>query len=318
MAAVAEKAAPELRRTASFTRDRGRRERKRARRPRYLAPVNERTTDACLAHLSELAARGASMPPPPCERQLIEATESLRALVFPPLRAAGAHGDLLARQVAHAFDDLVRAAFSAVGAADDGASTAAFFAQVPAISARLGLDVRAAFEGDPAAQSELEVVVCYPGVRALFVHRFAHALDLLGVPLLPRMMAEHAHRETGIDIHPRARIGDAVFIDHGTGVVIGETASIGHRCRIYQGVTLGAKSFEREPDGSMRRGYKRHPTLEDDVVVYAGATILGGDTVIGKGSVVAGGVFLTKSVPPGHVVTGTKIELRMISMGGGI
>ncbi|MBI1303749.1 MAG: serine acetyltransferase [Phycisphaera sp.] len=292
--------------------------RKRVRRPRYLASVHERSTDACLAHLSAVAARGASTPPPPCERQLIEATEALRALVFPPLRASGAHGDALARQVVHAFEDLVRAACAASGATDDGARTAAFFAQIPAIAARLELDVRAAFEGDPAAQSELEVVVCYPGVRALFVHRVAHALDLLGVPLLPRMMAEYAHRETGIDIHPRAQIGDAVFIDHGTGVVVGETASIGHRCRIYQGVTLGAKSFEREPDGSMRRGYKRHPTLEDDVVVYAGATILGGDTVIGKGSVVAGGVFLTKSVPAGHVVTGPKLELRMISMGGGI
>jgi len=280
--------------------------------------VHEQTTDACLAHLSALAARGASAPPPPCERELVSATEALRALVFPSLRAAGARGDALARQVVHAFEDLVRAAFAAVGAVDDSARTAAFFAQVPAVAARLELDVRAAFEGDPAAQSELEVVACYPGVRALFVHRFAHALDLLGVPLLPRMMAEHAHRETGIDIHPRARIGDAVFIDHGTGVVIGETASIGHRCRIYQGVTLGAKSFEREPDGSMRRGYKRHPTLEDDVIVYAGATILGGDTVIGRGSVVAGGVFLTKSVPAGHVVTGPKLELRMISMGGGI
>jgi len=161
-------------------------------------------------------------------------------------------------------------------------------------------------------------VVCYPGIRALTVHRFAHELDALGVALLPRMMAEYAHRETGIDIHPRANIGDALFIDHGTGVVIGETATIGNRCRIYQGVTLGAKNFDREPDGSMRRGYKRHPTLEDDVVVYAGATILGGDTVIGKGSVAAGGVFLTKSVPPGHVVTGPKLDLRMISMGGTI
>ena len=189
---------------------------------------------------------------------------------------------------------------------------------IPAISERLDADVKAAFDGDPAARNNLEIVVCYPGIRALTVHRFAHELDALGVALLPRMMAEYAHRETGIDIHPRANIGDALFIDHGTGVVIGETATIGNRCRIYQGVTLGAKNFDREPDGSMRRGYKRHPTLEDDVVVYAGATILGGDTVIGKGSVVAGGVFLTKSVPPGHVVTGPKLDLRMISMGGTI
>jgi serine O-acetyltransferase len=279
--------------------------------------VHDRATDACLQHLAPLAARVPEAVPP-SERQLVEVTEALRALVFPALRPASTSGDALAQQVVHGFGELIRAALACERIHDDGSRVGAFFTQVPSIAARLELDVRAAFDGDPAAQSELEVVVCYPGVRALFVHRFAHALDLLGVPLLPRMMAEHAHRETGIDIHPRARIGDAVFIDHGTGVVIGETAAIGNRCRIYQGVTLGAKSFEREADGSMRRGYKRHPTLEDDAIVYAGATILGGDTVIGKGSVVAGGVFLTKSVPPGHVVTGPKVELRMISMGGSI
>jgi serine O-acetyltransferase len=282
-----------------------------------LRPVNDRPTDASLQHLATLAARTPEVKPP-AERQLIAAVEALRALVFPELRSSGTSGEVLVREVLHGFGELIRAALLCEGVHDDGARAASFFTQVPAIAARLALDVRAAFEGDPAAKSELEIVVCYPGVRALFVHRFAHTLDLLGVPLLPRMMAEYAHRETGIDIHPRAKIGDGVFIDHGTGVVIGETAAIGHRCRIYQGVTLGAKSFEREADGSMRRGYKRHPTLEDDVVVYAGATILGGDTVIGKGSVVAGGVFLTKSVPPGHVVTGPKVELRMISMGGAI
>lgn len=279
--------------------------------------VNDRAIESCVQQLAPLSARISDVAPP-SERQLIDAIGSLRALVFPALRPGATGGDALAREVVGEFAGLIRTSLACDGAHDDGSRVHAFFAQVPAIAARLALDVRAAFEGDPAAQSELEVIVCYPGVRALFVHRFAHALDLLGVPLLPRMMAEFAHRETGIDIHPRARIGDAVFIDHGTGVVIGETASIGNRCRIYQGVTLGAKSFEREPDGSMRRGYKRHPTLEDDVVVYAGATILGGDTVIGKGSVVAGGVFLTKSVPAGHVVTGPKVELRMISMGGAI
>ena len=283
----------------------------------YLAPVDNRPKDDSIRHLSALAEQVSNVMPP-SERQMIAAIESLRALVFPALRPAGTGGDALATQIAHDFGELIRSALACGGIHDAGSRRQGFLTQIPSIAARLSLDVRAAFEGDPAAQSELEVVVCYPGVRALFVHRFAHALDLLGVPLLPRMMSEHAHRETGIDIHPRARIGDAVFIDHGTGVVIGETASIGSRCRIYQGVTLGAKSFERESDGSMRRGYKRHPTLEDDVVVYAGATILGGDTTIGKGSVIAGGVFLTKSVPPGHVVTGPKVELRMISMGGAI
>jgi serine O-acetyltransferase len=276
-------------------------------------------TDSRLEHLASLARRSAGARPP-SERLLVEAIESLRALVFPAIRTRAQSGDGLARTVANDFSALIADAFadSHSAGADSDAAADRFFARVPAIAARLEADVRAAYEGDPAARSELEVVVCYPGIRALAVHRFAHELDALGVPLLPRMMSEYAHRDTGIDIHPRASIGDALFIDHGTGVVVGETAVIGNRCRIYQGVTLGARSFEREADGSMRRGYRRHPTLEDDVVVYAGATILGGDTVIGKGSVIAGGVFLTRSVPPGHVVTGPKLELRMISMGAAI
>ena len=270
-----------------------------------------------MKHLVTLAAKAAAAAPP-SDALMSQTLDALRTLVFPQLRPASVSGDALARQVVHGFSVLVQEAYAASGLRDDGAATDAFLARVPAIAARLGADVGAAFDGDPAARNDLEIVVCYPGIRALMVHRFAHELDALGVPLLPRMMAEHAHRDTGIDIHPRATIGDALFIDHGTGVVIGETAVIGNRCRIYQGVTLGAKNFDREPDGSMRRGYRRHPTLEDDVVVYAGATILGGDTVIGRGSVIAGGVFLTKSVPPGHVVTGPRLELRMISMGGTI
>jgi serine O-acetyltransferase len=273
--------------------------------------------DARLTHLASLAAKRAGTAPP-ADTLLVGTLESLRMLVFPQLRGPAHPGDALAREVVAGFDALIREAFAACGMPADGTATDRFVAAIPAISARLAADVRAAYDGDPAARNDLEIVVCYPGIRALAVHRFAHELDAMGVPLLPRMMAEHAHRDTGIDIHPRATIGDALFIDHGTGVVIGETATIGNRCRIYQGVTLGAKNFDREPDGSMRRGYKRHPTLEDDVVVYAGATILGGDTVIGKGSVVAGGVFLTKSVPAGHIVTGPKVELRVISMGGGL
>jgi serine O-acetyltransferase len=282
-----------------------------------LRAMDDATQDARMKHLVTLAAKAAAAAPP-SDALMSQTLDALRTLVFPQLRPASVSGDALARQVVHGFSVLVQEACAASGLRDDGAATDAFLARVPAIAARLGADVGAAFDGDPAARNDLEIVVCYPGIRALMVHRFAHELDALGVPLLPRMMAEHAHRDTGIDIHPRATIGDALFIDHGTGVVIGETAVIGNRCRIYQGVTLGAKNFDREPDGSMRRGYRRHPTLEDDVVVYAGATILGGDTVIGRGSVIAGGVFLTKSVPPGHVVTGPRLELRMISMGGTI
>lgn len=279
--------------------------------------MNAASHDARMAHLHALAARSA-IAPPPSEWLLVRTLEALRDLVFPQIRPASISGEALAEQVVQGFGVLIAEAFAAGGEADDGRAADAFIARIPAIAERLAADVTAAYDGDPAARNDLEIVVCYPGIRALAVHRCAHALDALGVPLLPRMMAEHAHRETGIDIHPRATIGDALFIDHGTGVVIGETAVLGNRCRLYQGVTLGARSFDRAPDGSMRRGYKRHPTLEDDVVVYAGATILGGDTVIGRGSVVAGGVFLTQSVPAGHVVVGQKIELRMISMGGGI
>lgn len=270
-----------------------------------------------MKHLASLAAERAGAAPP-SEALLVRTLESLRMLVFPKLRDPSHPGDELSRDVIEGFDALIREAFRACGLPPDAQAADRFISAIPAIAARLAEDVRAAYDGDPAARNDLEIVVCYPGVRALAIHRFAHELDALGVPLLPRMMAEHAHRDTGIDIHPRATIGDALFIDHGTGVVIGETATIGKRCRIYQGVTLGAKNFDREADGSMRRGYKRHPTLEDDVIVYAGATILGGDTVIGRGSVVAGGVFLTRSVPPEHVVTGPKLELRMISVGGAI
>ncbi len=178
--------------------------------------------------------------------------------------------------------------------------TLRFVERLSGIRARLAEDLQASFEGDPAAQSLQEIVLAYPTIRALSIHRIAHELYALGVPLLPRIMSEYAHDRTGIDIHPGARIGRHFFIDHGTGVVIGETAEVGDRVRIYQGVTLGATSLR---DGAAMRGQKRHPTVEDDVTIYAGATILGGETVIGTGSVIGGNVWLTESVPPGsHVV----------------
>ena len=188
-------------------------------------------------------------------------------------------------------------------------------ARIPAIRELLAADVQAAFRGDPAARTVAEVILCYPGIAAMTAHRFAHELWIREVPILPRMLSELAHSTTGIDIHPGARIGRGVFIDHGTGVVIGETCEIGDGCRIYQGVTLGAKKFERDADGSLRKGTKRHPTLGARVTVYAGATILGGDTVIGDGSVVAGGVFVTQSVPPGHLVANQKAQVRVLPHG---
>ena len=174
-----------------------------------------------------------------------------------------------------------------------------FVERLPSIRARLAEDVEASLAGDPAATGLEEIVLSYPTIRALSIHRIAHELHRLGVRLLPRIMSEYAHDRTGIDIHPGARIGRHFFIDHGTGVVIGETAEVGDRVRIYQGVTLGAASLR---DSSSLRGQKRHPTVEDDVTIYAGTTILGGDTVIGTGSVIGGNVWITESVPAGSQV----------------
>jgi serine O-acetyltransferase len=177
--------------------------------------------------------------------------------------------------------------------------TIRFVANLVEMRRMLSLDVEAAYDGDPAAKGYDEIVVAYPAIRALAIHRIAHQLSDHGVPLLPRIMSEYAHDRTGIDIHPGARIGERFFIDHGTGIVIGETAVIGDRVRLYQGVTLGAISLR---DSSSLRGKKRHPTIEDDVTIYAGATILGGETVIGAGSIIGGNVWLTQSVPKGSRV----------------
>ncbi|MEI8139954.1 MAG: serine O-acetyltransferase EpsC [bacterium] len=159
-------------------------------------------------------------------------------------------------------------------------------------------DIVAAYEGDPAARSIMEVVMSYPGLQAIMVQRIAHVLYQAQVPLIPRIMTEHAHSQTGIDIHPGAKIGPGFFIDHGTGVVIGETSTIGKNVKLYQGVTLGALSFPKDKDGHPIKGIKRHPAVEDDVTIYAGATILGGETTIGAGSEIGGNVWLTHSVPP--------------------
>jgi serine O-acetyltransferase len=178
----------------------------------------------------------------------------------------------------------------------------AFASALPRLRTLLDTDVLAAYAGDPAARSVDEVLLCYPGITAVIHHRLAHELYRLGAPLLARIVAEIAHGQTGIDIHPGARIGPGFFIDHGTGVVIGETAVIGQRVRLYQAVTLGAKRFPAGEDGSLKKGLARHPIVEDDVVVYAGATILGRIT-IGRGSTIGGNVWLTHSVPPGSHVT---------------
>lgn len=192
-----------------------------------------------------------------------------------------------------------------------------FAAALPDVRFLLDSDVEAAYRGDPAARSVDEVLLCYPGVLAVIHHRLAHVLYKLGVPLLARIVSELAHSRTGIDIHPGAQIGSGFFIDHGTGVVIGETAVIGHRVRLYQAVTLGAKSFPTDENGVLQKGLPRHPILEDDVVVYAGATILGRIT-IGKGSSIGGNVWLTHSVPPGSQVTQARSQHEILNGGAGI
>ena len=178
----------------------------------------------------------------------------------------------------------------------------AFFDALPGIAETLETDVQAAYDGDPAARSSEEIMLAYPAFEAISIYRLAHCLYALKVPLLPRMMTEYAHRNTGIDIHPGATIGRYFFIDHGTGVVIGETCVIGEHVKLYQGVTLGAKSFEVDENGNPIKGIKRHPNIGDHVVIYAGATILGGQTHIGEHTVIGGNVWLTGSVPAGQTV----------------
>lgn len=185
-----------------------------------------------------------------------------------------------------------------------------FLETIPRLREMLALDVQAAYDGDPAATGLDEIIFCYPGLEAITVQRLAHELYRQHVPTIPRMMTEWAHSRTGIDIHPGARIGPSFFIDHGTGVVIGETTDIAANVKIYQGVTLGALSFPKDAQGNIIRGKKRHPTIEDGVVIYANATILGGDTVVGAGSVIGASVSLSQSVPPHTVVTIEKPSLR--------
>jgi len=264
---------------------------------------------------------------------IIEATEDLKEILYPGYRRReGLHmanvayhvGDLvdrlhdtltlqIARALCHdasaqvACDPQRRDDFEALGQA----RTVAFLEQLPELRKVLAMDVEAAYAGDPACKSLDEVIFCYPGLEAITVYRLAHILHHLQVPLIPRMMTEWAHSKTGIDIHPGANIGRHFFIDHGTGVVLGETCDIGDWVKLYQGVTLGALSFPTDADGNLVRNTKRHPTLEDRVVIYANATVLGGQTVIGHDSVIGSSVWLTRSVAPHTTVMLEKPNLRI-------
>jgi serine O-acetyltransferase len=254
-------------------------------------------------------------PKLPARKVLQEVVEGLSAALFPNrLGPPGLTDEGIDFFVGHTLDVALRALCEQVERELRFSGTHADFEQhacsivrdftlkLPSLRALLDTDIRAAYEGDPAARSMDEVLVCYPGITAITHHRIAHELHKLGLPLIARMISEIAHSATGIDIHPGAVIGESFFIDHGTGVVIGETAIIGRHVRLYQAVTLGAKRFASNEDGSLVKGNARHPIVEDDVVIYAGATILGRIT-IGKGSTIGGNVWLTRSVPPGSTIT---------------
>ncbi len=262
---------------------------------------------------------------------IISACEDLKEILYPGFRRReGLHlgnvtyhvGDLvdglhdkLTTQVARALRHDAGATkmcsddrdFEALGQA----KTVQFLERLPALRAELSMDVQAAYAGDPAVKNLDEITFCYPGLEAITIFRLAHVLHQLDIPFIPRMMTEWAHSRTGIDIHPGANIGDHFFIDHGTGVVIGETCDIGSHVKLYQGVTLGAISFDLDGDGQLVRGKKRHPTIGDHVVVYANATILGGRTTIGHHSVIGSNVWLTRSVDPHTTVVLEKPKLQM-------
>ena len=206
------------------------------------------------------------------------------------------------RQAERLLREMLRDTIQKESGSDSDKLAASFIRSLPEVSEILKTDIQAAYEGDPAARSEREIMLAYPAFEAISIFRLAHSLHILGVPLIPRMMTEYAHRMTGIDIHPGATIGRYFFIDHGTGVVIGETCTIGEHVKLYQGVTLGAKSFALDENGHPVKGIKRHPDIDDGVVIYSGATILGGDTHIGADCVIGGNVWLTHSVPPGKKV----------------
>lgn len=226
---------------------------------------------------------------------------NIQAALFPS--HVNPHGNDIAESLRLVCENLtpaIRKFLHGEGNAEEFA--ARLIAKLPDIRRTLWTDIIAAYQGDPAAKNPDEIILAYPAFTAISAYRVAHELYIMGVPLVPRIITEYAHRLTGIDIHPGASIGEYFFIDHGTGVVIGETATIGNRVKIYQNVTIGAKSFAAAPDGTLIKGIKRHPDIGNDVIIYAGATILGGQTVIGDHCVIGGNVWLTHSVKSGRVV----------------
>jgi len=280
-------------------------------------------------HSLESRARLNKPPKLPSRKVLITIIDGLSAAMFPNrLGLPDLTDEGIDSYVGHTLDVTLRELQKQIRRelyfiSDDGADseeillraaaiTRAFAVTIPALRRLIDTDIQAAYEGDPAAGSIDEVLVCYPGVTAMIHQRIAHVLYGLGVRLIARMITEIAHSATGIDIHPGAEIGESFFIDHGTGVVIGETSVIGRHVRLYQAVTLGAKRFMKDADGILTKGYPRHPIVEDDVVIYAGATILGRVT-IGRGSTIGGNVWLTESVAPGSIVTQSRAHCEILT-----
>ena len=271
-----------------------------------------KTVDALRAVSTDEALRRAHTCPPPDRQEVVKVIHELQALLFPLVYRREypnmADETLLSQALYRLRDQLVAALRFRNGLKSDPETVAdeiceKFTGRLPEIKRLLLLDVEALYEGDPAAVSREEVMVTYPGFRAITIFRVAHELYVLKAPLIPRIMTEYAHEKTGIDIHPGATVGEYFFIDHGTGIVIGETTVIGDHVKLYQGVTLGAKSFELDENGNPVKNIKRHPNIGNHVVIYANATILGGDTYIGDNSVIGGNTWLTRSVEAGSVVT---------------
>ena len=239
----------------------------------------------------------------------VRVLKSLLALLYPGyFSAEGRRERENLAYLEETLPGIIRAAYEMAGedCPDPERTAQDYLAGLPALLERLEKDVEAIYEGDPAARSREEVVLCYPGFYAIAIFRLAHAFYELKVPLLPRILTEYAHAKTGIDIHPGATIGDYFCIDHGTGIVVGETAVIGRHVKLYQGVTIGARSFEKDENGNPVKGGRRHPTIGDGVVVYANATILGGDTVIGEGAVIGSSAWIIRSVETGARVSQTE------------
>lgn len=245
----------------------------------------------------------------PSRKEVIKLVKRMQSLMFPDYFMLDGDEAFSREEIAERLLSSLKLQLSAAYSFFDEAAVVdtesiAFelFGKLPEIKENLLSDVEALYEGDPAARSPEEVILSYPGFYAISIYRIAHEFYKMGVPYMPRLMTEFAHEKTGIDIHAGATVGDHFFIDHGTGIVIGETTTIGSRVKIYQGVTLGAKSFELDSDGNPVKGIKRHPDIGNDCIIYANATILGGNTKIGDGSVIGGNVWLTHSVEPGSVV----------------